>query len=48
MKVLLGFIVFVFVLSAILERRGRDFPFVWLFAITAFIAASFYSLRVLL
>jgi hypothetical protein len=48
MKMLLGFILMVFMLSAALERRGGELTFRWLFVLTAFVALSFYSLRVLL
>ena len=47
MNVLLGFILGVFLVAGALARRGREFPFRWLFVITALVAVSFYSLRVL-
>jgi hypothetical protein len=47
MKVLLGFLLGVFILAGALEARGGRLPFRWLFAITTLVAMSFYSLRVL-
>jgi hypothetical protein len=46
-KVFVVFILAVFVLSAALENRGSSLSFRWLFMLTAVVAMSFYSLRVL-
>ena len=47
MKVFVVFLLAVFVLSAALERRGSALSFRLLFMMTAVVAMSFYSLRVL-
>ena len=47
MKVLVGFFIAVFVVSASREYHGRRLPMRWLLPATVFVAASFYSLRVI-
>ncbi len=47
MIVLVGFLLSVFLISAMREGQGRRFSTRWLFLYTLVVAMSFYSIRVI-
>lgn len=47
MRVFLGFLLFVFVIAAVAERRGGQLRVRTLLVLTTIVGLSFYSLRVM-